>query len=171
MYGSSAALSIVDVDKTSIYSITSLNESLPVLHLIPPTNIGYLVDYEFDLAYYNYILFSNDYVFAEFFTIIRDLYLGKDVLLVFANDNWSENLAESILKIIQQRYGYNGVLINTLEDYLLASSSMEFNFNREWGLINLDQDKNRFSYFSESMRIKCGGKPYVEEGDEDQYGQ
>lgn len=166
MYGTIAALSIVDVDKTSVFSITSLNESLPVLHLVPPQQLGYLSSYEFDVAYYNYIINNNDMIFAEFFVIIQNLCCGRDVLLVFSNDDWSENLAESLLKIIQQRYGYNGVFINSMEDYIQANN-MEFNFNREWGLINLDQDINRADYFNETVRLKQGGKPHYEEEEGD----
>ena len=164
LYGTVEVLSIVDVDKTSIFSITSMNESLPVLHLVPPRELGYLTDYEFDLAYYNYIL-GNPYAFGEFFVIINQLYIGRDVLLVFSNDDWSENLAESLLKIIQQRYGYNGVLITCLDDYIFASNNMDFNFNREWGLINLDNDKNQISYIMEQNRLQNGGIPYREDGE------
>ena len=163
MYGTSMAIPIVDVGKTMIYSITSLNESLPVLHLIPPNQLGYLVDYDFDVAYFNWII-NDKAAFYDFFTIVNHLYLGQDVLLVFSNDLWSENLAESILKLIQERYGYNGVLITSIDDYIQANH-MDFNFNREWGLYNLDQDKQRFGYQCESMRLANGGKPYMEEGD------
>lgn len=165
MYGTNAAVSIVDVEKTAIYSVNSLNESLPVLHLVPPTQLGYLVDYDFDVAYYNWVL-NNDYVFSQLFTIINHLYNGTDVLLVFSNDPWSENLAETIMKVIQQRYGYNGALIQSFDDYVYASNQIDFNFNREWGLYNLDQDKNRFSIMSESIRLANGGKPYTEDGDQ-----
>lgn len=161
MYGTSMSIPIVDVGKTMIFSINSLNESIPVLHLIPPPQLGYLSNYDFDVAYYNWVINDNA-AFQQFFTIVNYLYSGLDVLLVFSNDLWSENLAETILKIIQERYGYNGVLITCFDDYIQANH-MDFNFNREWGLYNLDQDKQRFAYQNEAIRLANGGKPYYEE--------
>ena len=164
MYGTSTALSVVDLGKTVVFSINSMVEGLPTLQLVPPRELGYLSDYDFDVAYYNWVL-GNDYIFHQFFTIINNLYIGSaDILLLFSNDPWSENLAESLLKIIQQRYGYNGVLINNIEDYIQANH-MEFNFNREYGLYNLDQDKQRYAIMSESIRLANGGKPCMEDDD------
>ena len=161
LYGTNAAVSIVDVERTAIYNITSLREDLPVLYIVPPKDLGYLSDYDFDVAYYNYVL-NNDQIFLQFFQIVMNLYMGHDVLLVFSDDNWSENLAESILKMIQQRYGYNGAYIESMQDYIDASLTLEFKFE-PYLLYNLDEDKKRFAYLSESIRLQNGGKPCMEE--------
>ena len=82
-------------------------------------NSLYITDREFDIAYMNYIMNYDD-VFCEFFQIIYNLYIGIDVLIIASKDDWSENILESLLKLIQQRYGYDAVYIETDEDYMYA---------------------------------------------------
>ena len=154
-YGRNNIINILSSD-TLIFNISSMNENIPRLQLIPPNNLGHLYDRDFDIAYANYIM-SNDMIFVNFFTIIYNIYLGKDVCLIYSKDDWSENLAESINKLIQQRYGYNAIQIETFDDYIFAKNHMIQNFNSDYGLFNLDSDKERFTYLSESARIHNGG--------------
>lgn len=143
-----------------VYNLSSLREGYYTLRLLlPPIEVGRGVDREFDTNYYQYIL-SNDYVFAEFFQIVYNLYTGVDVFLLVADTGWSENILESLLKIIQQRYGYNAVQIESDEDYIYAYNNMDFSFT-PYGLYNLDQDKDRFTRVIESYRQAHGGAlPY-----------
>ena len=143
MYGNSTNAEFVDACIYTVSGMAERYESLKIL--IPPNEIGHSYDRDFDIAYMNYI-FMNNNVFVEFFRIIQDLYSGRNVYLVFGENDWSENLCQSILKIIQQRYGYNGYLINTPEDYLFVASNDTSDFNKDYGLYNLDQDKYRYSY-------------------------
>jgi len=143
MYGNSKNIP----EDCTVYNLTSLIEYYPRLNLLVPSGIGYYDGYEFDVAYMNYI-FSNNAVFAQFFQIILQLYIGNDVYIITDDEIWSENLAESLLKIIQQRYGYNGIRINCYEDYAaLATSSNTGKFDPSYGLANLDSDKERFSFY------------------------
>jgi hypothetical protein len=149
MYGNSFnILSVISNNQTVICNLTSYREDIPKLDLLlPPREIGHFVDRDFDIAYMNYIL-GNDRVFYQFFgSIIMNLYLGFDVYIAISEEDWSINLVESLLKLIQQRYGYNGLRINDMNDYTAAVESGNFKsrFDVDYGLANLDLDKNRYS--------------------------
>lgn len=157
MYGPASAADIKFGGKGVMYNLSSMREGFISLQaLIPPNTIGRLTDREFDIAYANYIM-SNDTLFCIFFQIIYNLYIGKDVFIIVSTEDWSENLLESLLKLIQQRYGYNAVLINTETDYLYAATSMNFGFAPGYGIYNLDQDKERFTTLIEQYRIANNG--------------
>ena len=157
MYGPASAADIKFGGKGVMYNLSSMREGFISLQaLIPPNTIGRLTDREFDIAYANYIM-SNDTLFCIFFQIIYNLYIGKDVFIIVSTEDWSENLLESLLKLIQQRYGYNAVLINTEADYLYAVTSMNFEFAPGYGIFNLDQDKERFATLIEQYRIANNG--------------
>ena len=157
MYGPASAADIKFGGKGVMYNLSSMREGFISLQaLIPPNTIGRLTDREFDIAYANYIM-SNDTLFCIFFQIVYNLYIGKDVFIIISTEDWSENLLESLLKLIQQRYGYNGVLINTEADYLYAVTSMNFGFAPGYGIFNLDQDKERFTTLIEQYRIANNG--------------
>ena len=157
MYGPASAADIKFGGKGVMYNLSSMREGFISLQaLIPPNTIGRLTDREFDIAYANYIM-SNDTLFCIFFQIVYNLYIGKDVFIIVSTEDWSENLLESLLKLIQQRYGYNAVLINTEADYLYAATSMNFGFAPGYGIFNLDQDKERFTTLIEQYRIANNG--------------
>ena len=157
MYGPASAADIKFGGKGVMYNLSSMREGFISLQaLIPPNTIGRLTDREFDIAYANYIM-SNDTLFCIFFQIVYNLYIGKDVFIIISTEDWSENLLESLLKLIQQRYGYNAVLINTEADYLYATNSMNFGFAPGYGIYNLDQDKERFTTLIEQYRIANNG--------------
>lgn len=157
MYGPASAADIKFGGKGVMYNLSSMREGFISLQaLIPPNTIGRLTDREFDIAYANYIM-TNDTLFCIFFQIIYNLYIGKDVFIIVSTEDWSENLLESLLKLIQQRYGYNAVLINTEADYLYAATSMNFGFAPGYGIFNLDQDKERFTTIIEQYRITNNG--------------
>ena len=163
MYGESRddILSIGFAGTGIIYNLSSLREGFNTLRLlIPPNEIGRFTDRDFDIAYANYIL-NNDAVFCEFFQIIYNLYLGYDVFILASSEDWSENILESLLKLIQQRYGYNAVRIDSDDDYIFARNNMTFDFDPRFGIYNLDQDKERFSYLIENFRLANNGNlPY-----------
>jgi hypothetical protein len=140
MYGNSKNIPVWS-DNTVVYNLTSLIEYYPRLNLLVPSGIGYYDGYEFDVAYMNYI-FGNNEVFTQFFQIVMNLYMGKDVYIITDDELWSENLVESLMKLIQQRYGYNCCRINSYEDY---TNMKDGKFDPGWGLANLDADKERFS--------------------------
>ncbi len=125
---------------TKIYNLTSLLEGFPRLNILP-YNLRYSDEKEFDLAYALYLL-ENNIAFYDMMRIIYNLYLGIDVYVMVSTDQFSEILTESLMKFIQQRYGYNSNRVN-------EPSDLEYLINGDFsllGIYNLDQDKDRFSY-------------------------
>lgn len=152
-------------DDCKVFNLNSMREGYPRFrYLLPPNSMGQYTQREYDIAYFNYI-FQNDAVFAEFFSIVFELYCNNDVfILVDEKMDWSENLSESLFKAIQQRYGYNVVRIESEADYFWIKNSFDSpGFNTSFGIYNLDIDKERYSILVESARIKAGGDiVYVE---------
>ena len=143
-YGYSNIMSVLKYD-TIVYNITSYKEGLVRLNLMPPCDVRFYKDgsREFDMYYADWIL-SNDGPFFDFFTIVYNLYIGNDIFLVMDDGDWSENIIESLLKLIQQRYGYNGCMIDSFDSYVYAQNNMSSRFE-SFGLMNLDVDKDRYS--------------------------
>ena len=170
MYGPLSSLNIGFSPNCLIYNLTSMREGLMKLpNLIPPNELGRFTERDFDIVYMKYIL-ENDIPFCEFFQLIYNLYIGKDIFLVADESDWSENILESLLKLIQQRYGYNAICVRSEEDYLYASS-ITVNFDNSYGLYNLDIDKERFARLIERYRLSTmstnnplGFLPYNLEG-------
>lgn len=150
------------IDSGVVYNLNSLKEGYPTLNrLFPPREIIRFENRDFDIAYMNYIFNYAD-AFMQFFQIIFDLYLGKDVYLIIMEEEWAENLAESLFKLIQQRYGYNAVRINCFEDYLyVVNSSSIPEFNTDYGISNFNMDRDRYTYIIEYAKMK-GGSNKVE---------
>lgn len=155
MYGDSMNI----IDTGLVFNLTSMKEGFSNLQsLIPPNEIGRFEGRDFDIVYANYIL-NNDFVFLNFFEIIYALYINLDVYIVISNDDWSENLIESLMKLIQQRYGYNGARINSFEDYLFLLNSNDSGFGTfDFYIKNLDEDKERYSLLTTALRIRNGEK-------------
>lgn len=164
MYGRGYVADILSKEKVIIYNISSLREGFKRLYyLTPPNNIGKLSSRDFDINFANYIM-NYDPAFVEFFQIIYNLYIGNDVLLLMDDADWSENLIESLLKLIQQRYGYNAISITSEEDYIYAKNSdISSKFASGYGLLSLDQDKERFTYLVDSGSVNVS-LPYELEG-------
>ena len=161
MYGKASVYRTVDFVGSGIaYNLTSYSEGFyQLLNILPPNNLPRSTERDFDIQYANYIM-NNDLPFIEFFSIIYNLYLGIDVYLVVDDDqNWAENILQSLLKLIQQRYGYNGVYIDSDEDYIWCRNYGVGKFDPGYGLYNLDQDKERFTYILENIKIKGGSIP------------
>lgn len=142
-----------------VFNLNSMKEGWHRFRFIlPPNELGKYADRDFDISYFNYI-FQNDSVFMEFFSIIYEIYINNDIfILVDESMDWSENITESLFKVIQQRYGYNAVRVNSLDDYLWNKNSNSYpQFNPDWGIYNLDIDRQRYTMMVESARLQAGG--------------
>lgn len=152
-------------EECKVFNLNSMKEGYPRFRFIlPPNNLMNYKDKEFDIIYYNYLIQDNN-AFTEFFSIIYELYIGNDVFIIVDQKmNWTENTSESIFKAIQQRYGYNAIQINSFEDYIwVKNSGFDSQFNPDYGLYNLDIDRDRYTYLIESARLQAGGEMiYVE---------
>lgn len=153
MYGPTRCLQFIDKSTFVVYNLTGMIEGFEnIQSLIPPNELGRFDSYEFDLNYFNYVM-QNDAIFVTFFRIIQSLYTGRSVYIISDEADWAESLIESLMKIIQQRYGYNGYCVKTDEDIIFALQRDDCNFNSTFGLQNLDQDKLRYQYLVKRMEM------------------
>ena len=135
-------LNVIDnIEEYAIFNISSLKEGYPKLDILPINNVQYEDERDFDMQYFNWI-FSNDYIFKRFFSIINLLYMGHKVILLVSNSDEYNVSIYSLMKMIQQRYGYISTYINDISDIqFIDNSNSEFSFH---GLYNLDMDKERY---------------------------
>lgn len=157
MYGSPEIGDIIKhYADTRVFNFYSLKEGFIELNLIPDNNLGAINEYDFDLKYVAWI-FNDDMRFMQFFTVIQELFNGRDVFIVYdhiMNRLWEDNMMESLLKLIQTRYGIIPCEIKSFEDYDTAHDS---DIRYGYGLMNFDQDANRFM----NICNKMGGTYYA----------
>lgn len=105
-----------------------------------PINITeYINSVKFDIDYSNLIL-NNPQLFLYIMKIMINYYEGTNVLILIERDEYRDAITESIIKLIQARYGYNCWLINGIEDLEYIK---ETKIN-PMGLMVLDEDRNRY---------------------------
>ena len=145
MYGNAVMADYVfDRPNTKIYNLTSLAERYAQyrIQLVPPNSLGSSNEYEFDVNYMHWII-DNDSNFYQFMMLIVDLYKGIDIFIVTSDDEWSQIITESLMKLIQQRYGIISVKINIVDDLVYSNDS---DFAEGYGIFNLDNDIERLEY-------------------------
>lgn len=116
-----------------VFNFTSFSLEYEKINVLPPP-VQQIGDFDYDMYFAQWILNNKD-PFAEFMKVIYNLYEGHTVYLCI--NDILENINESLLKLIQQRYGYVGNLIHAPEDFQYLT---EGSFSIE-GLSNLDSDK------------------------------
>lgn len=137
--------------KDYVFSLTSMRQDIVKLTgLCPPNIVGYFDSYEFDVAYANYIMMT-DAAFFELISIMRILHMGKDVYICVDEAEWSMDLVASLIKFIQQRYGYNAYEIHSEEDVFYASNQPADRIDPTFGIQNFDDDINRYSYLCHEL--------------------
>ena len=131
------------------YNILSIkNNYIHVLNLssanlsIKPSSLFYVPkstneSNSYDIEYANFI-FQNTQQRIEFLYAIYQLQIGNPVLIMIGDYPGMYEMAESLLKLIQTRYGYNGYIISydDLEDLSLFESRFSVP-----GLLLFDQEK------------------------------
>lgn len=131
------------------YNILSIkNNYIHVLNLssanlsIKPSSLFYVPkstneSNSYDIEYANFI-FQNTQQRIEFLYAIYQLQIGNPVLIMIGDYPGMYEMAESLLKLIQSRYGYNGYIISydDLEDLSLFESRFSVP-----GLLLFDQEK------------------------------
>lgn len=122
----------------SAYTILSIkNQYVHILNLssanlnIQPSSLFYVPRSNnetntYDIEYANFI-FQNTQQRIEFLYMIYQLQIGNPVLIMIGNYPGMYEMGESLLKLIQTRYGYNG--------YIITNYDLE----------NLDMFESRFS--------------------------
>lgn len=128
-----------------IFNLSSFLEGYPRLKLQPTMGIYNVDEQIFDINYANFLL-NDSNTFCDLMKIIINLYHGNNVYIIYhTDDEYNELIAESLLKFIQQRYGYNHYIIHTYEDLdFIINNSINSNFTIN-GIYNLDIDKKRYT--------------------------
>jgi hypothetical protein len=101
--------------------------------------------------YSNYLMMNEDIFFEFFQKVLYPLYNGYNVYLITTRNIFYDRIIESLIKFIQQRYGYLGYILGSPDDIEYINPDNGFSIN---GLYNLDIDKNKFSYIYASMYTK-----------------
>ena len=111
-----------DVISTA-YKILSIKDNVYIINLssanlqIKPSSLFYVpkADMEsnmYDMEYANYI-YQNTEQRIEFLYMIHELLNGNHVLIMIGNYPGMYEMAESLLKLIQCNYGYNGYMFQS----------------------------------------------------------
>ena len=102
-----------------------------------PTN-EFINSPQFDSIYANNILQSNE-LFYDFIKIMINT-LEFNVVILVSHDPYRDAITESIIKLIQVRYGYNCWEAEDVEDLECLRES----YFTPYGILALDQDKRSF---------------------------
>lgn len=158
-------LNDINTDDFRIFNLLSIAEvGTKLYNLIPPfTYTDYSDDnIRFDIDYYNYII-SNNLAFVDLMQIMYNEYdrgIDNYSVVLIDNDDIRDSLRDSLIKLIQQRYGINSFIINELDDWNYIESSQATNFDIN-GIYQFDQDKERYTILNfdefnhqDELRIK-----------------
>lgn len=130
---------IIVLNLSSLYS-GYLNITNLLTKISPINNSGmqisdFVNSYEFDIQYASAII-NDPELFESFINIMMRSYEGYIVCILVQRDPYRDAIMESLIKLIQQRYGYNCWIVEDIEDIDIISEQM-FLPN---GLLILDQD-------------------------------
>lgn len=133
----------VILNLSSLYS-GYINISNLITKIAPINNTGLLIpefvnSVEFDMQYASAVLNDPD-LFGSLINIMLRAYEGYLVCILVQRDNYRDAVMESLIKLIQQRYGYNCWIIEDPEDIEIMSEQMLL----PNGLITLDADINQY---------------------------
>lgn len=147
----------------SVYNISSMlyNTSIPSLSITPNSEMLYnavianarinTIQYDIDQVYASFLM-TNSTAFMQLMQVVRDLYFGKNViLLVYREENVFDPATESLCKFIQQRYGYNYQMVNDYTDLNIYDSS---SFSVP-GITAFDNDNIRYLSYVKQFNVKA----------------
>ena len=154
-------IDVKGIREVVLFNLSSLHEGMPRLSLLAPS-LQYISEDvlngdcdtpEFDIEYHNSII-TNDQAFCQFMSFMLIAYNSPDVLvqIMIARNNYRDAFLESLLKLIQQRYGYSAYIVDSIEDFLYTD---EPSFSIP-GLYNMANDRYRYL-------MLCGQLPTEEE--------
>ena len=129
-------------DEWKVYNFMTTMEGLQSINLIPPPiEWEDSASYSFDMYYAGWLLNDPD-AFRNLMLVMYDYYSAYNVYLA-ANLSLIGNIAASFVKFVQQRYGVNCYMINTLE-YMMYAVDTGAGFSME-GIGNFDLDKDKLA--------------------------
>lgn len=120
-----------------------------ITKLAPINNTGmnmpnFVDSVNFDMQYAEAILNTPE-LFCCFMEILRPAYEGEVTCVLVQRDPYRDAVMESIIKLIQQRYGINCWIIESKEDIDLV----RLQFGTANGLLTLDQDIHRYQEYAQ----------------------
>lgn len=122
-----------------IFNMNANVSTFVPVYLMPPQGMIY-TSLEFDNEYINLIL-TNDHYFLQLMRIMIPLRDGHDVYILAYNEETVFNpITETLMKLIQQRYGYNYQEIHSVDDLNIFDCS---GFTTP-GIIQFDEDFKRY---------------------------
>ena len=147
-----------------IFNLSSLTDSIPRMPglLVNPNipNIAYqddkeLIEKNFDMWYSEYLL--NDMTAcSSLMHILNALYETGKVYICISEMSHDANLSivnESFMKFISSRYDIKFSIINNPEDFDYIDKD-GCDFASVEGIMNFDDDRNRFIMLCEAQKIK-----------------
>lgn len=135
---------------SSLYSgyidITGLLTNMANINITANNLPNFVDSVEFDMMYAN-ALYNDVNLFSIFINIMILFYEGYIVCILVQRDPYRDAIMESIIKLIQQRYGYNCWIIEDEDDLDVIREQQMF----PEGIITLDNDIDR------ANQLQCNG--------------
>ena len=94
---------------------------------------------DFDIQY-SAMIMNNQILFVKLMMILSNSYEGAISIVLVQHDFYRDAIMESIIKFIQQRYGYNCWIIEDPDDIYCINEP----HYTPMGLLNLDADLQRY---------------------------
>ena len=145
------------ISRVLIYNLSSYFSDVPTLSMLIP-NIQYIPESaldgdisvvpEFDIMYGQHVIQNNE-AFLQLMMLLVPEYTEPDTLIQVLIDRseFRDAITESLVKLVQQRYGYNICIVNEIDDFIYAEES-DFSIP---GLFALDADLERWRMMMASM--------------------
>ena len=141
---------VIKFNLTSYYAdAPTLNYLVPSIEHIPEDVLnGDCTSPIFDVAYHQYIM-NNDLAFFQFMSIISAEFTMPEALVQIEIEvsEYRNAIAESLIKLIQQRYGVNAYYVFTLEDFMNIDMQ-DFSIP---GLFAYDQDAAKWRFMNPNL--------------------
>lgn len=130
-----------------IYNMSTIYEGIEPVFSLALSDVVLqpeLCDYDsqvFDAFYCKHVI-EDDNAFNDLMRIMIPANLNPDCLVhvLIKRSVFRDAVTETLIKLIQQRYGYNCYVVNELEDFIYAEES-DFSIP---GLFTFEQDRGRW---------------------------
>lgn len=154
---SHAVLESLGVENINLFNLTGYSMYTNLDLLVPPMSILRTVTSDERTFDYNYAehIFKNDNVFKQFMQIIFPIYSSGGSTasyICISHSDMRDTIAESLMKLIQQRYGINATIISDDPTDILSMTKGDFSVA---GLYVMDEDYKRY--------LHLGGIPLQKE--------
>lgn len=140
------------VDDLVLYNLSSPIMGFQVVDLLPPYELEFTYDNTFDKIYYDYII-NNDNKFMNLMAIIMNEYHNRNTYIIVSEGQGYDYINESLMKLIQVRYGIIVQYINDKSDYEMLRDDTDISFSI-FGMESLMIDKERYALiYTETNQI------------------